>query len=101
MRSIAKVTKIAVVARLLEGNTPKWARSERVNMAIEMVKPTGTEYSMMLRAKRFLILSVLCSRAKMRPGKPIQAKFSRDISTGEENGYLIGTKMKITAKILA
>ena len=72
-----------------------------MSIEIEIVSPTGREYSTMLRVKRFLMRSVLCSRAKMRPGKPIQAKFKSDISTGDENGYLMGTKIKMTAKILA
>ena len=80
---------------------PKWASKEIVSMEMEMVKPTGREYSMILRVKRFLMRSVLCSRDRMSPGKPMQAKFKSDISTGDENGYLIGTKMKITARILA
>ena len=70
-------------------------------MEIEIVNPTGTEYSIILRVKRFLTRSVLCSRARMRPGRPIQAKFSSDISTGEEKGYLIGMKIKMTARMLA
>ena len=98
---MAKVTKMAIVGNSDCSNIPKWARVAKVNMAIEMVSPTGTEYSRIFLAKRFLIRSVLCSSAKMRPGKPIQAKLRSDISTGDSKGALNGIKINRTARILA
>lgn len=54
----------------------------------------------MFLVKLFLMRSVLCSRARMRPGKPMQAKFKSDISIGVK-GYCIGRKTKTTARIEA
>lgn len=70
-------------------------------MAMEMVRPIGTEYSRMFLMNRFLIRSVLCSKARMRPGYPMQAKFKRDISIGDSKGALKGIKIKRTARMLA
>ena len=49
----------------------------------------------MFFAKRFLMRSVLCSKERIRPGKPMQAKFKSDISTGEEKGYLMGINIEV------
>lgn len=54
----------------------------------------------MFLTKRFLTRSVLFSRARMRPGKPIQRKFKSDISIGEK-GYSKGRMTKMTARIEA
>ena len=50
--------------------------------------------------KLFLMRLVFFSRASTKPGKPIQAKFSSDISMGVK-GYCIGRKTKMTARIEA
>ena len=55
---------------------------------------------MMFFAKRFLMRSVLFSRARIKAGKPIQVKFRRVISIGV-NGYFRGRKTKRTARIEA
>ena len=95
-----KVTKTAVVVSSKRGKTLKWARQDNVSIASEMVRPMGREYSIMLVVKRFLIRSVFFSRARMRPGKPIQAKLRRDISIGL-NGYRSGRITKSMARIEA
>ena len=58
------------------------ATMERISIEVVTVRPIGTEYSMILVTKRFLMRSVLCSRARTNPGKPIQAKLRSDISIG-------------------
>ena len=58
------------------------ATMERIIIEMETVRPMGTEYSIILVTKRFLIRSVLCSRARISPGKPMQAKLRSDISIG-------------------
>ena len=55
---------------------------ERTSIQIETVRPIGSEYSTMFLVKRFLMRVVFFSRARMKPGKPMQAKLRSDISIG-------------------
>ena len=69
-------------------------------MQMVTVRPTGTEYCIIFLAKRFLMRSVFFSSARIKAGKPIQAKLSRLISMGVK-GYLSGRNTNNTARIEA
>ena len=81
-KSIAKVMKSEDVRS--SGRMKFWASAiiDNITIETEMVIPTGTEYWRMFWTNLFLIREVLCSRARTRPGRPMQAKFKRDISMG-------------------
>ena len=97
---MVKVTKTEVVVSSKCEKSLKWARMESASVQIVTVRPTGTEYCIIFRAKRFLMRSVFFSSASIKAGKPMQAKLSRLISMGVK-GYLRGRKTNNTARIEA
>ena len=54
----------------------------RISMEIATVIPVGTENWRMFLMNLFLMRAVLGSRARMTPGRPMQAKFKILISRG-------------------
>lgn len=58
------------------------ATMARMSMATETVMPVGMEYFLIYCMNWFLMRAVLGSKARTRPGRPMQMKFSRDISMG-------------------
>ena len=72
----------------------------RIRIIIETVMPTGTDYWRMFLTNLFFMRFVLGSKARITPGKPIQAKFKRDISIGAK-GYSKGRIVKRTARMVA
>ena len=73
---------------------------ERTSIEMATVRPVGTEYWRMLVMKRFLTRAVFFSRARMTPGRPIQAKLRSDISSGAK-GYSSGIMIKMRARMAA
>lgn len=69
-------------------------------IAREMIMPVGRENFLMLLTNWFLMRSVFGSRARTKPGMPIQRTFKSDMEIGI-NGYLSGRRMKMTARMAA
>ena len=66
----------------------------------EMTRPVGRENFLMLLTNWFLMRSVFGSRARTKPGMPIQRTFKSDMEIGI-NGYLSGRRMKMMARMAA
>ena len=58
------------------------AITEKISMVIATVMPVGTEKPRIFLMNLFLTRSVLDSKARITPGRPIQAKLRSDISRG-------------------
>lgn len=99
-KSMAKVTMADMVISSERLKSLTELIIERTSIVIDTVIPIGTEYWKMFLVKRFLTREVFFSRARMTPGKPMQAKFRSDISRGA-NGYSMGMMTNRTARMAA
>ena len=79
---MAKVVKREAVRSSGRVKSLKLAATDRTSMATEIVMPIGMEYFLILETNWSLMRAVFFSRARTRPGRPMQAKLRSDISMG-------------------